>query len=181
MNILQSIIPVIEQAEHVRINQRKLGEFCLRFEGLSTDFKQPFTSIRLNPEDKIQLDFVYNAANFCYWGEPKWTVTYQDKPISGAYGMKAAFNRAFEEGFPLLDPSYLTILSEGDFAHITRGSGQLPLFQERILFLHQLGAILNQKYDGNAMNVVAAGQGNALQLLDLVADNFPCYYDTATY
>lgn len=183
-SILQSIAPVIKQAQHVRINQQALEDFCSRFQGLETSFKQPFQPVTLTPEEKIQLDFAYNSANFCYWSYPnllKWTIEYQGGQVSGAYGMKAAFNRALEEGFTLLDSSYLENLTEEDFQHITRGSGQLPLFQERVLFLRELGAILNRKYEGQAMNVVGAGEGDAIQLLGEVTDNFPCYNDTAAY
>ncbi len=179
--VLESIKPVIEQADHVTLNTGRLDDFCAGFTGLDSSFKSPFRAVRLSPEDKLQLDLVYNAANFCYWGDPKWTVHHQGREISGAYGMKAAFNRALEEGFRLLDPSYLQTLSETDFAQITRGSGSLPLFNERIRFLRQVGTILKARYNGKATNVVAAGEGDALRLLDEITTNFPCYRDTATF
>src|SRR3989338_1661124 len=176
--ILQSIFPVIKQADHVKIRSGDLETFCSSFRSLEQSFKQPFTAFSLTPEDKIQLDFVYNSANFCYWGDSKWTVTYQGREISGAYGMKYVFNRALEEGFPLLDPSYLETISEEDFRHMVRGNGVLLLFQERIHFLHQFGSILNRKYGGKAINVVDKAEGDALRLLDEITANFPCYSDT---
>lgn len=179
--ILQSIAPVILQAEHVRILNGGLESFCNSFTGLNQSFKQPFTSVQLNPEDKIQLDFTYNAANFCYWGDPKWTITYQGREVSGAYGMKAAFNRALEEGFPLLDPKYLESIREEDFNRIVRGSGILPLFKERVQFLRQVGFILNRRYDGKAVSVVDRSEGDALKLLDEITNNFACYDDFTEY
>ncbi|PIN88968.1 hypothetical protein COU60_04800 [Candidatus Pacearchaeota archaeon CG10_big_fil_rev_8_21_14_0_10_34_76] len=179
--ILNSIAPVIAQAQHVRIDPENLEVFCKRFQGLQTSFKSPFTAVDLSSADKIQLDIAYNSANFCYWGEPKWTIEYQGNQISGAYGMKAAFNRALEEGFHLLDSSYLERIGESDFAHITRGSGELPLFRERLEFLHQLGRILGERYDGKARNLVDRAEGDALRLLDELTENFPCYSDTTEY
>jgi len=179
--ILQSIVPVIQQADHVKIRPKDLEVFCSNFRGLDQSFKQPFSPVSLTPEDKIQLDFAYNSANFCYWGDPKWTIKHQDREVSGAYGMKAVFNRALEEGFPLLNPSYLEAISEEDFRHMVRGNGVLPLFHERIEFLHQLGSILNKKYAGRAINVVNSAEGDALKLLDEITTNFPCYSDTAEY
>ncbi len=179
--ILRSIAPVIQQADHVKILPESLEAFCYGFEGLDQNFKQPFTSVSLIQNDKLQLNLVYNSANFCYWGDPKWTIIYQGREVSGAYGMKAAFNRALEEGFPLLDPSYLEKLSEKDFRHMIRGNGDIPLFQERVLFLRQLGSILKTKYDGQAINVVDRAEGDALRLLDEITANFPCYSDTAKY
>lgn len=179
--ILQSIAPVIARAQHVRIELGSLEAFCGKFQGLQTSFKSPFTAVELDPADKIQLDIAYNAANFCYWGEPKWTIEYQGNQISGAYGMKAAFNRGLEEGFPLLDASYLERIGESDFARITRGSGDLPLFKERVEFLHQLGKILRERYDGRASKVVDRAEGDALKLLDELTENFPSYSDTTEY
>ncbi len=179
--ILRSIVPVIQQAKYVKINHFRLDDFCSRFEGLYQSFKIPFIPFSLNIDDKIQLDFAYNSANFCYWGDPKWAITHQGREISGAYGMKAAFNRALEERFPLLDASYLENLTEMDLAHIVRGNTTIPLFQERLLFLRQLGRILNEKYHGKSKNVVDAGEGDSLRLLEEVTSNFPCYDDSAEY
>ncbi len=179
--ILRSIAPVIIQAEHVRLNPSRLEAFCQKFQGLQTSFKSPFTPVELSSEDRLQLDLAYNSANFCYWGEPKWTIEYQGRQISGAYGMKAAFNRALEEGFPLLDPTYLESLSESDFAQMTRGSGDLPLFRKRVELLHQVGRILRERYSGRAINVIDRAGRDAPKLVDEITHNFPGYDDTTEY
>lgn len=179
--ILESIAPVIEQANHVSISRQKLEDFCAKFSGLESNFKQPFKSVSLSPIEKMQLDFAFNAANFCYWKEPKWTIVHQGNRISGAYGMKAAFNRALEEGFPLTDPIYIETLSEEDFEQIIRGEGTLPLIAERLSFLHQAGRILREKYELSVGNLVESGKGDALQLLDEITSNFPCYDDSVEY
>jgi hypothetical protein len=181
IDILKSIAPVVKQAQHVKINQEGLANFCSEFKDTSTSFKAPFTSFPLNPQDKVQLDLAYNAVNFCYWGNPKWTISYQGNEVGGAYGMKAAFNRALKEGFPILDSSYLETISEEEFAQITRGNITVPLFKERVQFLRQLGSILNRAYDGKATKVIEAGKGDAIELLGEMARSFPCYYDGSMY
>lgn len=180
-SVLESVEPVIQQAEHVRINQKGLEAFCSCFKGLDQPFIFPFTPIGLNLDDKIQLDLAYNSVNFCYWGEPKWAIEYQGNSIGGAYGMKAAFHRALEEGFLLTRADYLEQISEQDFAHITRGNTEIPLLKERIQFLRQLGLILSEKYGGKAMNLVNSAGEDALKLLEELTANFPCYSDTAQY
>src|SRR3989338_4649130 len=183
-SILQSIVPVIQQAEYVGINDKILEEICACFETLNCVSQRPYRPSPLSQEEKLQFHLVSNAINFCFWSIPpaqKWEIEYQDKIIGGAYGMKAALHRAREEGYPILDASYLETLREQDFAHIVRVKGNLPLFHERISFLQQLGSILKKRYDGKAVNVVDAGEGDTLKLLDEVTSQFPCYDDHAVY
>jgi|SRR3989344_206937 len=181
--ILDSIAPVIQKARHVRINDDNLRVFCDRFTGLQTSFVAPTKGADLSPEDKLQLDFAYNATNFCYWGHPhaQWFIEYQGREVHGAYGMKAAFNRALESGMPLLDSSFLENLKEEDLARIVDGGGHLLLFNERLKFLRQFGRVLNSKYEGKATNVVEAAQGDAIRLVDEITSNFPCYNDSVDY
>ena len=181
--ILDSIAPVIQKARHVRINDSKLVEFCDDFRGFETSFVAPTKAADLSTEDKLQLDFAYNAANFCYWGYPhaQWFIEHQGREVHGAYGMKAAFNRALEKGTPLLDPSFLENLTEGDLAKIVKGGGYLLLFDKRLEFLRQFGRVLNAKYDGKATNVVEAAKGDAIRLVDELTSNSPCYDDSVDY
>ena len=180
-SFLESIYPIIDTAKEVRINEDALLEFCKGFVGLESSFKPLFKKKILDLNDTIQLDFIYNAVNFCYWPEPRWTVQYQDKPIHGAYAMKAAVDRALEEGFPLLDSSYIETISKKDFTQITRGNGTLPLFEERLAFLHEVGYVLNKNYAGKAINVVEKANGDAVQLVTEIAANIQGYDDSVNY
>jgi hypothetical protein len=180
--ILQSIVPVIERARDVRIGQEGLDAFCGSFKGLdSSSFKAPFKSPSMSPEDKIRLDFAYNSANFCYWQEPRWTVEYKGREIKGAFGMKAAFYRGIEEGYPLTDASFLTKISLQDFERIVRGRNNLQLLTERINHLHEVGMVLTNQYGGDVINVVEKGKGDAIKLLEEITGNFSCYDDSGDY
>ncbi len=178
--ILQSIRPVVEYAQHVRINFSALETFCSTFQGLS-EIKPFFVSPSLTADQRMQLSLVYNAVNFCYWGDPKWTVEYQGKRTGGAYGMKACFLRALEEGHSMLDTSYLRKLDQKTFDNIVRGVGELPLFGRRIKFLRDLGKILDEKYEGQAKNLVASTEEDAIKLLDNLTTNFYFYDDASNY
>lgn len=133
-------------------------------------------------EQQIALAFVYNSINFCYWGEPKWTVQVNGNFYDGSSGMLRAVKMAIENGFNLLDPRYLKDLSEDDLAKILKSNVEIPLFQERLNLLRELGKNLLEKYEGVFKNVVEKADGEAVKIVELLAKDFPkVFNDIANY
>jgi len=185
-SIIDSVKPVIENSKFVRINEQAILDFSKgvtgkEFEdsefGLDTILPKTATE-----EEQIALAFVYNSINFCYWGEPKWTVKLNGNFYDGSSGMLRAVKNAIENGFNLLDPKYLENLSEKDLAKILGGNIEIPLFKERLNLLRELGKNLLGKYDGAFKNVVEKANGNAVRIVELLAKNFPkIFNDIANY
>jgi hypothetical protein len=68
-----------------------------------------------------------------------------------------------------------------DLENVLRGNTQIPLFEERMGILHEIGSVLARKYDGHFMNAVRAAGWDASKLLELITTDFPSYDDHATY
>ena len=58
---------------------------------------------------------------------------------------------------------------------------KVPLLQERLSCLHEVGKKLLEKYDGDFKNVVIAANGSAKKLLETIIEEFPCFRDAAVY
>ncbi len=185
MNIvLETTKQVMDKAEDVAINPDVLQRTCFNIKRKDIAFwldKTPFQTQILSEQDKLNFMFTMNAVNFCYWGEPKWTIEYQGKKLDGAWAMIASFHRALEEGRPIFSASYLENITEEDVDKILRGTPQIPLFAERVKILRQIGEGLNRRYQGSFVNVIESASKDALRLLDLITQDFPSYYDAAHY
>lgn len=85
--ILQSIKPVIKLSKFVKINQENIEAICKNFNSQDVQYwmaASPFNLSDLTETEKLNFLFVFNSINFCYWGEPKWTIEYKEKQYDGA-------------------------------------------------------------------------------------------------
>lgn len=185
-SVIDSIKPVVENSKFVHINEQAILDFSKgvsskEFEGseFGPETILPKTSTE---EQQIALAFVYNSINFCYWGEPKWTIEINGNFYDGSTGMLRAVKNAIENGFDLLNPRYLEHLTKEDLAKILHGNTEIPLFQERLNLLRELGKNLLEKYDGSFKGVVEKANGNATKIVELLAKDFPkVFNDVAKY
>ena len=101
------------------------------------------------PEDDekiIEVFGVENSINFCYTDfqtGQKYDVEYGKQTWRGSFALSAAIKRALEENIPILDPYFLMRLGRNEAKHIFRcKTTPMPLFQERINNLHDVGQTL---------------------------------------
>ena len=182
--VLKTTRAVMENSKHVRIDHDKIDEFCKDYDQEKMEHwlkDSPFELSTLEDEDKLNFLFVFNSINFCYWGEPKWTVEYRGAEYDGAWGMIVALGKALDEKTPILDASYLAALSKGDLEYVLRGNVDIPLFEERWQILKEIVNILKGKYNGSFNSAIESADGDAMKLLDIIIANFPSFEDSSIY
>lgn len=186
ISVLNSTKIIVENSKFVHINEQAISDFTKGVTGNEFEDSEfgPETILpkTATEEQQIALAFVYNSINFCYWGEPKWTVEIKGNFYDGSSGMLRAIKNAIENGFNLLNPKYLESLSENDLEKILKGNIKIPLFQERLNLLRELGKNLLEKYNGAFKNVVEKANGDAVKIVELLAQDFPkVFNDVADY
>ncbi|MBI4983695.1 hypothetical protein HZC32_03565 [Candidatus Woesearchaeota archaeon] len=182
--ILKSIKTVIEKSKHVRINKANLRKICLKFnpnDGKYWMGESPVDLSKLDDKKRLNFIFVFNSINFCYWGNPKWTIEYQNKHYDGAWGMIASIGRTIDAQIPILNAKYLSTLSKNDLSEILRGNITIPLFDERLKILQENGKILTEKYQGQFSAVIEKADQNALSLLEILTNDFPSFNDSTIH
>lgn len=182
--ILDSIKPVIKKSTHVRINEGKLKEICLRFNSDKVDYwmnESPYDYSQLDDSNKLNFIFIFNSINFCYWGNPKWTIEYKGKQYDGAWGMIAALGRALDNKIPILDAKFLSVLIKEDLSEILKGNITIPLFNDRLQILRENGKILAEKYNGQFSSVLEKSGNDASKLLEILTTDFSSFDDSAQY
>jgi hypothetical protein len=180
--ILSTIAPVIPRLRYVTIDQAQLRGVCghidpaiLRLPAWDED-----VFIAHPPQARAAQLLLFNTINFSYWGSPKWTIDFRGQPQDGAWGMLGSIARAVQdEDFPLFDGAYLASIPASDLRHILRGNVEIPMLQERLDILHEVGSVLVAQFDGSFSNPIRAAENDAVALVRLLVTRFPSFNDIA--
>lgn len=123
-----------------------------------------------------------NALNFCYWvprGESMWGIEIAGKREVDAFALFGLLHGAIGEGFDLLDGGVLrSVVPKMLFA---RGDGFLPLVDQRVRILEEIGKVLQISFEGRLQNAVEAAGNDALAHANFLAARFPSFRDVCEY
>ncbi|GJQ70312.1 hypothetical protein Trydic_g22750 [Trypoxylus dichotomus] len=157
---------IAENSKHVKINNEgieKLGEQLVAEINCGALTINGFSQTPIHPtaEDIWALDwiFVVDTLNYCFWSkenEVGWTVDQE----TGYFALCKAINRAMKEGVDILNPKCYASITEKQLSKILRSDNevQIPLFEERLRCLHEVGRSLLENFEGSFANCV--GQAN---------------------
>jgi len=111
----------------------------------------------------------------CIWppeGEKMWTVTYQGKQLDDAPAIFSCFSRRISDG--RIDYGMFERLTAAEFF---AGTGTLQLRDERWDRLAAVVDALKNQWDGAVRNLVAAGDHDALRIVELLVATIPGFDD----
>ena len=189
-DIVLGALFVARQSRNVRINYDKLYEVSRKYS--KDDLQLPKWDAPVFPErlDRDTLDFILlgNTINFAFndfkTGE-KYLYKYKDVPFKGAYGMWAALKSALDEGTPILDGSYLENLTKIEAKEIFNKDSQIPMLNERVKILNEVGKVLNKNYWGHFYNLYTTTGGYLFNdgegLVERLVRDFPSFRDDWDY
>lgn len=146
--------------------------------------------------------FIISALNFSFWSEREGTAErygvewrkgwgMEERVVhTGYWSLVAAVNRALEENIPITDPAFYSsegLCPDSLIAYVFRAATQcresIPLLQERIAIMREVGSILCNNFNGSYLGFLASfhnrkyGQGTALDLAEMVTHTFPSFRD----
>jgi hypothetical protein len=182
--IIETCEFVAHNSQHVKINYEKINEFCNYFHNNHIKHwinESPFNLKKLGQKNRLHFLLVFNSISFSYWGDPKWKIIYHNKEVDGAYGMICAIAKAIENKYPILDAKFLSKIKKGDLSKILEGNVQIPLFEERLNILREIGSVLLKKFNGDFTNLIKKAGGDAQKLLSLIIENFPSFEDSSVF
>jgi len=187
LGVLSSTGDVVERGEYVWINAERVESLAREW----LDKEQQITPTwydRYHFFDGTQRTVNWilslDAMNFCFWAEkdqPRWCIDYQGERLNGYMAEAAALKRAVEEDIPLWDATYLSNISEKDLTYIFRGEHTIPLFEQRLHNLREVGHVLLEKYDGQFIHAIEQADSNAIELTLLLARDFSSFNDVVLY
>ena len=178
--ILGSLQSLVASPKHVFIDYEMLKEKAkdfLKAQIPAWDNELQFIG---TPEQTAQYYFFLDSINFCFWapkGESRWAYKVGEEWISGYYAYSRAIKDAFVRDARFFDAAYLSTISEADFRNIFQGKNTLLLVEERMQIIRENFAILKEKFDGQAINIVREAKGDTDTFVQLILRNFPSFRD----
>jgi hypothetical protein len=180
LGVLASTLPIVEQASFVRIEPGRFPEVAekLRTSPPRTPEWRAFPHWWSDdPALTTMYVLVLDAMNFCFWGEPRWTVSTEQGELNGYFGLAAALTLAIEAGQPLLDPEWLESVTTDRLERVLGGNNTLPLMDERAQNLRQLGTVVRARFGGDPLRLLDESDRDAASIAERIARLCPSFHD----
>jgi hypothetical protein len=189
--VLDSLRPVIENSRDVRTNIGKIIEVAgwMGYEELPLpEFALPFGIGAGNASELIDFVLVADSIDTAFTDfstHEKFQVDFAGQHWSDSDAEFACLKRALDEGKPILDGKYLAKISRSELDEIFAGNIKMPMLDEKLAVLHQVGAVLADKYDRRFHKFVQAcsprlyDRGNGL--IERMVMEFPRFNDVSEF
>jgi hypothetical protein len=188
--VLDSLRPVIEHSRDVSTDVGKIVEVAgwMAYEELPMpDYAEPL-DIGSDPDKQIDFIMVTDSIDTAFTdfsNHVKFQVDYMGQHWSDSEAEFACLRRAMEEGIPILDGRYLAKISRDQLNKIFAGNIEMPMLDEKLAVLHEVGGVLAAKYDGRFSNFVHSCSpklyDNGNGLVDRLVKEFPRFNDVSMY
>jgi hypothetical protein len=189
--VLDSLRPVIENSRDVRTNIGKIIEVAgwMGYEELPLpEFALPFGVGAGNANEAIDFVLVADSIDTAFTDfstHEKFQVDFAGQHWSDSDAEFACLKRALDAGKPILDGKYLAKISRAELDEIFAGNMKMPMLDEKLQVLHQVGAVLAEKYNGRFHKFVEAcsprlyDRGNGL--IERMVKEFPRFNDVGEF
>jgi len=184
--VLETAKDVARKSRQVRINKEALARFSRKLlaDGIEVPPWDSLYHFCGSGADTVSYLLVLDSLNFCFWPEPgkvRWEIEYESRKLSGYYALAASLKKAVESGTPITKAEYLAELTLSALKQILCGQGELPLMEHRLQILNEVGQVLLDEYEGQAIKLVEAAGKSAIKLVRLLVEKLPSFRDVAKY
>ena len=190
--VLRSVLPVVKTSRHVETRPEGIGqvadwmayeEFVFPTGGIGGPFP-----LGDDPDRVIDITMFIATQNFAFSDFDtgvKFEADRHGTTYSDTEAMFARVMDALDAGIPLLDGAYLADISRRDLEDIFHGNIEMPMLDERVKILNDVGATLTESYDGKFHRFVrdcqpamyADGDG----LMERLIGEFPRFDDMSVH
>jgi hypothetical protein len=189
--VLDSLHPVIEHSRDVRTHFEKIQEVAgwMAYEELpEPDYALPLGAGDGKRDETI--DFILTAdtidtAFTDFSNHEKFQVDYAGRHWSDSDALFACMKRALDNGIPILDGKFLAQVTKPELEKIFAGNIQMPMLDEKMEVLHQVGRVLADKYDGRFHNFLSSCSprlyDNGKGMVDRMVTEFARFDDVSEY
>ncbi|XP_072992525.1 uncharacterized protein [Typha latifolia] len=164
---------VVSRASHVKVDSLEIEKVVDNIQGSIPKVEWDFEGIHYfdNGPLTVQYLFVLDALNFCFW---------PDKDLSYDH-LASGLKEALENDKSALDADRLQNYTGPQLRELLKWPRPLPLEDERVRLLHEVGLELERSFEGEAANLVKSCGNSAVSLVALIARHFPGFRDHSLY
>ncbi len=187
--VLESLRYAIESSRDVQTHYDKIVEAAswMAYEELPMpEFALPFGVGQGNADEAIDFIMVADTIDTAFTDftrHEKFQVDYKGQHWSDSEAEFACIQRAGDNGVPFLDGKYLAGITRAELDRVFEGNIEMPMLDEKLEVLHQVGKVLAEKYNGRFHVFVKAcypklyDNGNGL--IDRLVTEFPRFNDVS--
>ena len=153
--VLSSVSKVIPQLSCLEIDTEKLNESAIYLS--KEDFGINYEgNPNIVPLEYIRKTMLINTLNFVFT-DFSTSVKYKIENLSDTDAMVYQIDKALLEGVPLTQGSFMRDMNLEEFKRIFTGNIEMPMADEKVKILNNVGDTLVTKYDGDWINFIDDG------------------------
>ena len=153
--VLSSVSKVISQLSCLEIDIEKLHESAINLS--KEDFGINYEgNPNIVPVEYIRKIMLINTLNFVFT-DFSTSVKYKIENLSDTDAMVYQIDKALIEGVPLTQGHYMRDMDLKEFKRIFTGNIEMPMADEKVEILNNVGDTLVTKYDGDWINFIDDG------------------------
>ena len=187
--MLDSVRYAIECSRDVSTNYEKVVEVAswMAFEELPVpEFALPFSVGRGDANEIIDFILVADSIDTAFTDFARhevFQVDYGGKHWSDAEAQFACLARAIDRGVPILNGDYLRKITHAELDSIFTGNIPMPMLDEKLRVLHEVGGVLAENYAGRFHKFVQSCSprlyDNGNGLIERMVKEFPRFNDVS--
>jgi len=187
--VLDSVRYAVESSRDVHTHYEKIVEVAswMAYEELPLpEFALPLGVGQGDAKEAIDFVMIADSIDTAFTDfktHVKFQVDYQGQHWSDSDAEFACIKRAVDSGIPFLDGNYLAKITRADLDKMFQGNIGIPMLDEKLEVLHQVGTVLAEKYDGHFYEFVHACSpklyDNGNGLVDRLVTEFPRFNDVS--
>jgi hypothetical protein len=189
--VLDSLRPVIGKSRDVHTSVDKIIEVAgwMGYEELPLPaFTLPFGIGADDANEAIDFILVADSIDTAFTDfstHEKFQVDFAGRHWSDSEAEFACLKRALDSGIPILDGKFLSTIAREELDGIFAGNINMPMLDEKLAVLRQVGAVLAEKYDGRFHKFIQAcsprlyDHGNGI--IERLVKEFPRFNDVSVF
>ena len=181
--VLSSVSKVIPKLSCMELNIEKLHEVAINLS--KEDFGINYEgNPNIVPEEYIRKTMLINTLNFVFT-DFLTSVKYKIENLSDTDAMVYQIDKALLEGAPLTQGHYMRDMNLKEFKRIFTGNIEMPMADEKVEILNNVGDTLVTKYSGDWINFIDDGPkklyDNGVGLVERLVRDFKRFDDHSIF
>lgn len=177
--IIKSCKYVANNSKLVKINETNLDKFIGKIKKVETEHWlafSPYNLLDLPTETIINFLLVYEAIDFSFWGNPKWTINTENGKEDGSIALLYTILKYVKER----NTTDFSNITKDEFEELLKGNIEIPLFEERYNIIRNVSKIVNEKMNGNFYTFIKDVTLDT-ELFIIIVKYFPNFNDERIY
>ena len=136
----------------------------------------PYNLFDMNIDKIINFMLIFESIDYCFWGQPKWTI----ETIEGKKSGSDALLYTLLNHVKKVDKIDFSNISFEEFSDILKGNVDIPFLKERYETVVSICNVVNKKMNGNFYNYIEKINEDT-ELFDIIINNFSEFCDVREY